>query len=150
MEYVQYKGRTRDNKYQIGKREIRNLYKALQENECVIYLPDQDYGKRKSVFVPFFAEPQACTTTGTSGIAKESNCKVITTIVYRNSDKSGYTIKLSPALDNYPTGDDEADATRINKLIETNIMYAPEQYMWLHRRFKTRPNSQDKGRIYQR
>ncbi|WP_111978376.1 LpxL/LpxP family Kdo(2)-lipid IV(A) lauroyl/palmitoleoyl acyltransferase [Algibacillus agarilyticus] len=147
MEYIQYKGRTRDNRYQIGKKDVRGLYKALENNESVIYLPDQDYGRRKSVFVPFFAEKQTCTTTATTMIANDANCKVVISTIYRNKDNSGYTIDFSPALEDYPSGDDTHDAARINKIIEAGIQQAPEQYMWLHRRFKTRPKG-DKTDLY--
>ncbi|WP_326498592.1 LpxL/LpxP family Kdo(2)-lipid IV(A) lauroyl/palmitoleoyl acyltransferase [Catenovulum adriaticum] len=140
MEYFQYKGRARDNRYLIGAKNVKGLLEALTNNEACYYLPDQDYGRRRSVFVPFFAEPQACTTTGTTLFAKESNCKVIVLMPERLPNGKGYKITLTPALDNYPSGDDQVDATRLNKLIEQGIMKAPEQYMWLHRRFKTRPD----------
>ncbi|MCU4676897.1 LpxL/LpxP family Kdo(2)-lipid IV(A) lauroyl/palmitoleoyl acyltransferase [Catenovulum sp. 2E275] len=140
MEYFQYNGRARDNKYLIGAKNVKGLLEALANNEACHYLPDQDYGRRRSVFVPFFAEPQACTTTGTTLFAKEADCKVIVLMPERLANGKGYKLTLTPALDNYPSGDDEADAARLNQLIETGIMKAPEQYMWLHRRFKTRPD----------
>ncbi len=145
MEWLQYRGRTRNNRHQIGKRDLKGLFKALADNESIIYLPDQDYGRRRSVFVPFFAVEQTCTTTGTSMIAKESKCKLVITTSYRNHDNSGYTIEFSPAIDNFPSGNDEQDALRLNRLIEQEILKTPEQYMWLHRRFKTRPNKSDKN-----
>ncbi|NTS77686.1 LpxL/LpxP family Kdo(2)-lipid IV(A) lauroyl/palmitoleoyl acyltransferase [Catenovulum sp. SM1970] len=148
MEYIQYRGRMRDNRYQIGKKDIRGLYRALGENESVIYLPDQDYGRRKAVFVPFFAEQKACTTTGTSMIARDSGCQLVITTAYRNKDNSGYTIKFDGPLEGYPSGDDTEDATRINKMMTDRILVAPEQYMWLHRRFKTREDKK-KGEVYE-
>lgn len=140
MEYFQYHGRARDNKYLIGAKNVKGLLKALADNEACIYLPDQDYGRRRCAFVPFFAEPQACTTTGTTLFAGQSKCAVILVHPRRLPNAQGYKITVSPALENYPSGDDEVDAARLNKLIEDGIRHAPEQYMWLHRRFKTRPD----------
>ncbi|WP_016957187.1 LpxL/LpxP family Kdo(2)-lipid IV(A) lauroyl/palmitoleoyl acyltransferase [Catenovulum agarivorans] len=139
MEYFQYHGRARDNKYLIGAKNVKGLLHALANNESCIYLPDQDYGRRRCAFVPFFAEPQACTTTGTTLFVGQSNCQVVIAHPQRLKNARGYKITITPALTNYPTGNDEADAAYLNKLIEDGIRQAPEQYMWLHRRFKTRP-----------
>lgn len=64
-------------------------------------------------------------------------------IPQRKDDGSGYTVEITPALDNFPTKDDIEDTTRVNQEIEKAIIRKPEQYMWLHRRFKTRPNEND-------
>lgn len=143
MEYFQYHGRARDNRYLIGAKNVKGLLNALKDNELCFYLPDQDYGRRRSVFVPFFAQPETCTTTGTTLFAKESGCTVLLVTPERLDNGKGYLVNVSPVLDNYPSGDDTADAARLNRLVEEAIMRAPEQYLWLHRRFKTRPNRKD-------
>lgn len=142
MEFFQCRGRGRSNKYMLGKRDVKGLLKALKDGEACVYLPDQDYGRNRSLFVPFFGV-EAATTTGTLIFARQKNTDSYMLIPTRNEDGSGYTIEFSPALDNFPTGDDEADVIRVNQELEKAIMRKPEQYMWLHRRFKTRPNKSD-------
>ena len=143
MEYFQFRGRGRSNKYMLGKRDVKGLIRALNDGEACVYLPDQDYGRNRSVFVPFFAVPEAASTTGTLIFARQKNCQTHMLIPTRNDDGSGYTLEISPQLENFPTGDDTADVLRVNQELEKAIMFKPEQYMWLHRRFKTRPNEDD-------
>lgn len=143
MEYFQYRGRSRSNKYMLGKRDVKGLIKALREGESCIYLPDQDYGRNRSLFVPFFAVKDAATTTGTLIFARQTNVQSFMLIPTRNDDDSGYTIKITEAMENFPTNDDRADLIRLNQELEKAISQKPEQYMWLHRRFKTRPNEKD-------
>jgi len=143
MEFFQFRGRGRSNKYMLGKRDVRGLISALRQKEVCVYLPDQDYGRNRSLFVPFFAVPDAATTTGTLIFARQKNIQNHIFIPTRNDDGSGYTLEIKPMLENFPTDDDEADVIRINQELEKAIMFKPEQYMWLHRRFKTRPNKDD-------
>jgi KDO2-lipid IV(A) lauroyltransferase len=89
-----------------------------------------------SVFVPFFGV-QAATITAASRFAAANNSVVIFYSHNRNPDNSGYHFEFSPPLENYPSGDDVADASRINQLIEQAIRRYPEQYLWMHKRFKT-------------
>lgn len=139
MEYFQFHGRNRSNKYMLGKRDVKGLIKALREGESCIYLPDQDYGRNKSLFIPFYGI-DAATTTGTMIFAKQKNAVVVMMTPTRNDDGSGYTIRISQAWQNFPTGTDEDDLLRINQELEQAISFKPEQYMWVHRRFKTRPD----------
>jgi KDO2-lipid IV(A) lauroyltransferase len=148
MEFFQFRGRGRSNKYMLGKRDVKGLIKALRQKEVCVYLPDQDYGRNRSLFVPFFAVPDAATTTGTLIFARQKNIQNHILIPTRNDDGSGYTLEIKPMMENFPTGDDEADVIRINQELEKAIMFKPEQYMWLHRRFKTRPNK-DTPSFYQ-
>tara|TARA_R110000803_G_scaffold65732_2_gene126942 strand:- start:26083 stop:27021 length:939 start_codon:yes stop_codon:yes gene_type:complete len=143
MEYFQFRGRGRSNKYMLGKRDVKGLLRALKDGEACIYLPDQDYGRSRSIFVPFFAVPEAASTTGTLIFARQKNTQTHMIIPTRNDDGSGYTLEIKPMLENFPTGDDTADVKRVNQELEKAIMVKPEQYMWLHRRFKTRPNEDD-------
>ena len=143
MEFFQHRGRARSNKYMVGKRDVKGLLRALQNKEACAYLPDQDYGRNKSLFVPFFAVKETATTTGTLIFARKRNTKTMMMIPRRNADDSGYTIEVSAPLENFPTDNDEQDLIRVNQAIEQAILVQPEQYMWLHRRFKTRPNPDD-------
>lgn len=138
MDYLQYHGRNKANKYMVGKRDVKGLIHALQQEVC-FYLPDQDYGRNRAEFVPFFAVPDAATTTGTLLFANAANCVVIPVFTYRLTDNKGYQIDILPPLSPFPTGDDKADVTRVNQWVEQAVLEHPEQYMWLHRRFKTRP-----------
>jgi KDO2-lipid IV(A) lauroyltransferase len=143
MEFFQFRGRGRSNKYMLGKRDVRGLMKALRDGEFCIYLPDQDYGRNRSLFVPFFNVKEAATTTGTLIFARQKNTKTMMLIPTRNEDGSGYTLEIQPPMENFPSKDDEADLIRVNQELEKAILQKPEQYMWLHRRFKTRPNEND-------
>jgi len=143
MEYFQHRGRGRANKYMLGKRDVKGLLGALKDGESCIYLPDQDYGRNKSLFVPFFAVEETCTTTGTLIFAKQRNAQTHFIIPTRNEDESGYTIEIMPKLENFPSEDARDDLILINQNLEKAILRQPDQYMWLHRRFKTRPNESD-------
>ncbi len=138
MEYIQYRGRKQSNKYMVHKRDVKGLLNALDEGELCLYLPDQDYGRKKSEFVPFFAVPDAASTTGSLIFAKQANCESVFLVSLRTP--TGYKIKVLPGLENFPSGDDKADVTRINQMVEKMVNIAPEQYLWMHKRFKTRPD----------
>lgn len=140
MEFFMYRGRSRSNKYMIGKKDVKGLVKALDQGEVCFYLPDQDYGPKRAVFAPFFAVPDAATTTGTLLFANAANCSVVPIYTRSLPNNGGYQIEALPALQHFPSGDDLADATRVNQWVEQAVNQVPGQYMWLHRRFKTRPN----------
>ena len=116
------------------------MIRALKQHEILWYAPDHDYGKTNSVFVPFFAVPDAATTAGSYMLVKSANPAVIPFVPRRRADGSGYELiileDISEALQG---GDKESVATQMNRAIEQAVRMAPEQYMWLHRRFKTRP-----------
>jgi KDO2-lipid IV(A) lauroyltransferase len=141
MEYISYHGRKRSNKYMVNKRNVKGLISALDDGELCMYLPDQDYGRTKCEFTPFFAVPEVATTTGSLLFAKQANCETVFLVSIRTDN--GYKIIVQPGLDNFPSGDDKYDVTRINQMIEKMIMLAPEEYLWMHKRFKTRPNADD-------
>ena len=148
LEYLQVKGRSRSNLYLVDRREIKPIIKALLKGLPIWYAPDQDYGRRASVFVPFFAVKEAATVTGTAGFAKVKNTVVQPSYTIRLPNYQGYKLVIKDVLENFPTGDDIADATRVNKIIEDMIKEAPAQYMWLHRRFKTTPNPDAPSRYH--
>lgn len=139
MEWVQTKGRTRSNKAMIDRRDLRGMVKALKQGEAVWFAPDQDYGPKGSVFAPLFAVPQAATTNGTFMLARMAKPAMITVVLIRKERGQGYELVIQPQLEDYPLDDEQAAAAYMNKIIEREILRAPSQYLWLHRRFKTRP-----------
>jgi KDO2-lipid IV(A) lauroyltransferase len=140
MEYFQYHGRCKANKYMIGKRNVRGLIEALDEGEVCFYLPDQDYGRNRCEFVPFFAVAQTATTTGTLLFAEQANCELIPIVTKRLPGGQGYEMQILPPFENMPSGNDAADVTRINQWVEKAVLMQIDQYMWVHRRFKTHPD----------
>ena len=78
------------------------------------------------------------TTLATNRLAKMSKAPVVPFFTLREEDGSGYRVVILPALDNFPTDDEVADAIRINQIIEDQVRDAPTQYFWLHKRFKRR------------
>lgn len=139
MEWVQTKGRTRSNKAMINRRDLRGMVKALKQGETIWFAPDQDYGPKGSIFAPLFAVPDAATTSGTYMLARMANPSMVTVVLIRKPQAKGYELIIQPALQHYPINDEQAAAAYMNKVIEREIMRAPSQYLWLHRRFKTRP-----------
>lgn len=121
----------------IARNDIRQVVRTLRRNLPVWYAPDQSFKGRNAALAPFFGEP-AGTNTATSRLAKISGADVILFSGYRKPDDSGYRLVVHPPLTDFPTQDIQQDATRINGLIEQAIAYAPEQYLWIHRRFKKR------------
>lgn len=132
------RGRERHLDAVVERKQVRRALRRLQDNKVLWYAADQDYGPRHSVFVDFFGIP-AATITATSQFARFNHSPVVFFAHYRKPDNSGYELHFSEALEDYPSGDEHADARRINALIEAAIRPHPEQYIWLHRRFKTRP-----------
>ncbi|MDO4433303.1 MAG: lipid A biosynthesis lauroyl acyltransferase [Alysiella sp.] len=134
------KGRHRyNNVFLVGRTEgLRGIIKHIKNsNAPFLYLPDQDFGAKDSVFVPFFGIPTA-TITGLSRIAKLTQAAVIPTIPTRLPNGT-VELRFYPAWDNFPSNDVIADTTRMNAFIEARVREQPEQYFWLHKRFKTRP-----------
>ncbi|MBH8469691.1 lipid A biosynthesis lauroyl acyltransferase, partial [Klebsiella pneumoniae] len=136
---IQTNGRMRSNKSMIDRKDLKGMIRALKSGEVVWYAPDHDYGPQASVFVPFFAVDEAATTTGTWMLARMSKAAIVPFVPRRMPDGSGYELMmLEPELAP-PLEDAETTARWMNGVVEKCIMLAPEQYMWLHRRFKTRP-----------
>ncbi|PAJ73254.1 lipid A biosynthesis lauroyl acyltransferase [Pseudoalteromonas sp. NBT06-2] len=139
LEYFMTKGRLRSNEYLIGKKDVKGLLKALSKQKLCYYLPDQDYGRKRCEFVPFFAMSQTGTTTGTTLFASSKNCETVGFSSKRTAEGK-YDIEITPMFENFPVGNETEDLTRVNQHIEYAVNNASEQYMWLHRRFKTRPD----------
>ncbi|MCX4028759.1 LpxL/LpxP family Kdo(2)-lipid IV(A) lauroyl/palmitoleoyl acyltransferase [Spartinivicinus marinus] len=145
FDYIQRQGRENyhPSSQTIPRKEVRTMLKALRQGRTVWYAPDQDYGPKQSIFVPFFGVT-AATVTATAKFAKLGKAKVVPFVQHRREDGKGYHVQVLPPLENFPTDDEEADAVTVNKLIEMEIRKRPDQYMWLHRRFKTRPEGEAK------
>lgn len=138
FEQIQGRARTRQSAGAIRRDDIRATVRALKANRAVWYAPDQDFGPRQSVFVPFMGV-NAATLTATGRLAKMSGASVVPMTQERLADGTGYRVILEPALEDLPSGDDEADARRQNAVFERWIRERPADYLWVHRRFKTRP-----------
>ncbi|PBQ25760.1 lipid A biosynthesis lauroyl acyltransferase [Shewanella algae] len=143
MEYLQVKGRLRSNKALVPKRDLRQMVRCLRNPDVIWYTADQDFGRSSAIFIPFFAVPDAATITGGTTLAKLGKAKVLPFFVERNADDTGYNIEIQAPLDNFPGENEVEDAKRGNGIVEQLISRNPAQYMWLHRRFKTRPNESD-------
>ena len=136
-EFIQYRGRTQNGNRLIHRKDVKRMIRNLRQGEILFYLPDHDYGRKKSVFVPFFAVEDACTTTGTSILAYTSRCAIVLGSGFRN-DNGKYEIMADESIEeHYPQKDEKAAAAYLNRYLEKIILRAPEQWMWLHKRFKT-------------
>ena len=122
----------------ISHTDFRSMFRALKANEALWYAPDQNYFGKHSAFVPFFGVP-ASTITATTRITNISGAPLIPLLAQRLPDDAGYRITLQAPLEDFPGTDEVSDAARILGIIENHIRQNPEQYLWVHRRFKTRP-----------
>lgn len=121
----------------ISRREgLKKVLRPLRAGTPFYYLPDMDFGRKEAVFVPFFGVP-AATITGLSRLAKATGATVLP-VITRMVGK-GYVVSVGEPWQQFPTDDVVADTQRMNAFLETEIMRSPEQYYWLHKRFKTRP-----------
>lgn len=147
--YIEVWGRTHNGNQLIDRKDVKSMVRVLKNGHRLWYLGDHDYGRHKAVFVPFFAVNDACTTTGASTLIHMGKCAVVPGSGYRN--KQGmYTLILDDSIhEDFPTRDPRAAAILLNKAIETVILRGVDQWMWLHKRFKTMEDeSQPKGIRY--
>ncbi|MFK8014939.1 MAG: LpxL/LpxP family Kdo(2)-lipid IV(A) lauroyl/palmitoleoyl acyltransferase [Gammaproteobacteria bacterium] len=135
FEEVMRRKRLKHVSHVIQRGDFRGMLRRLRKNNAVLYMPDQAYVRSNSVSVPFFDIP-APTSTGTSRLVARSGALVVPFLPVRRSDGSGYELFVYPPLENFPTDDATADAARLNALFEEQARRAPEQYLWVHRRFK--------------
>lgn len=140
FDYIQRKGRERHNldSLAVEREDVRGMLKLLRAGRAIWYAPDQDYGAKQSLFVPLFGI-QAATVTATSKFARLGKARVIPFTQQRLADGSGYRLVIHAPLENFPGETEEADCLRINQWVEGAISECPEQYLWAHRRFKSRP-----------
>ncbi|RTZ47764.1 lipid A biosynthesis lauroyl acyltransferase [Candidimonas sp. SYP-B2681] len=116
----------------------REILKVLKSGKPIMLATDMDFGLRDSVFVPFFGV-QACTLTAVSRLAQLGRARVVPFVTQVAPNYRGYKLSIFEALENFPSGDSTADALRLNQFLEKQIRLIPEQYYWVHRRFKRRP-----------
>ena len=135
-----YRGRTRFGNQQLLSRQdgARATVKAMKSGRPFYYLPDLNGKRRDSVFVPFFGIP-ASTITGLPRLAKAAGAAVVPCVTRMLPGGQGYRVEFGDAWTDFPSEDVEADTARMNTWIETAVRTMPEQYYWVHRRFKTRP-----------
>lgn len=117
---------------------VRGTVKAMKAGRPFYYLPDMDYGREDSIFVPFFGVP-AATITGLSRLSRLARAAVVPCVTEMLPGGQGYVTRLGEPWADFPTADVEADTLRMNQWIESVVRTMPEQYYWVHRRFKTRP-----------
>ena len=145
FDFIQRRGRERHNadSLAVERDDVRGMLKLLRSGRAIWYAPDQDYGSKQSIFVPLFGIP-AATVTATSKFAKLGKAQVVPFTQQRLADGSGYKLVIHAPLSDFPGESDEADCLRINQWVERAIRECPEQYLWAHRRFKTRPPGEPK------
>ena len=136
------KGRTRFGGVMFPRQAgIKKGIEIINSGTVYYYLPDLDFGPKRSVFVPFFGVP-AATVTGLAYIARTTGAAVVPCVTRMLPGGGGYRARLYPAWRDFPSGDDHADARRMMAFIEERVLEMPEQYFWLHKRFKTRPEGE--------
>ncbi|WAH57508.1 lipid A biosynthesis lauroyl acyltransferase [Pseudomonas silvicola] len=140
FDFVQRQGRERHNldSLAVEREDVRGMLKLLRKGRAIWYAPDQDYGAKQGIFVPLFGIP-AATVTATTKFARLGKARVVPFTQQRLADGSGYRLVIHPPLEDFPGESEEADCLRINQWVEASIRECPEQYLWAHRRFKSRP-----------
>jgi len=138
-------GRTRFGRQRAISRQegVRPAIAAIKEGIPFYYLPDQDYGARDAIFLPFFSA-SAATITGLSRITRLTGARVLPCVTRMLAGGAGYELRCYPVWEDFPSGDDAADARRMNVFIEERVLEMPEQYFWTHKRFKTRSPGEEK------
>jgi KDO2-lipid IV(A) lauroyltransferase len=131
-------GRARFNDTVLMSRQdgLRRAIKSLREGLPFFYATDMDFGPQDAIFVPFFGVP-AATVTGLPRLVQMTKARIVPLVSHLTPE--GYVAELQPAWENFPSDDLEADVRRLNAFVEAQAMRMPEQYFWVHKRFKTRP-----------
>jgi KDO2-lipid IV(A) lauroyltransferase len=137
IEYFMKKNRESHAEKAIAREAVRDMLRSLKQNKPLWFAIDQNFGHKHGVFVDFFGV-KAATNTIISRLAHISGAAIIPYFTQRLEHHQGYKMVLQPPLEHFPCGDNVLDALRINQLIEAQIRKAPEQYLWVHRRFKDR------------
>lgn len=137
--WVQKKGRLRSNNQLIDRKNVKAMFLALRRGNILWYAPDQDYRAKSSIFVPFFGVKDTATTLGSYKLIRSCNPAVIPFTPLRRANGKGYEITILPAVTDLPLHSAVETTAQINRVIEQCILKAPEQYIWAHPRFRTRP-----------
>lgn len=122
----------------VSRKNTRQLIKGIKQKIPTWYAPDQDFKRERNVFAPFMGIATA-TITASSRLAQSSGAAMLPYYPERKKDGSGYILHIDPPLEDFPSTDEFQDASRINRSIEKYLWEFPENYMWIHQRFKTRP-----------
>lgn len=138
LEWYQNRSRLKYTQIMISKNDLRSAVRFLRNGGVLWYAPDQDFGERQSVFAPFLGI-QTATLGITARLVELTGSRVVPMFPVYDAASRRYTVRLFPPLQEFPTGDIVADLTRINAMLEEQVRRAPDQYWWIHRRFKTRP-----------
>jgi Kdo2-lipid IVA lauroyltransferase/acyltransferase len=143
VDHAMRKGRLRWGNADIFPRSdsVKPLLRAIRQGHGFFNLPDMDFGIKDAAFVPFFGVP-AATLLAPSRMAQMLGMVVQPVIAELLPGAQGYRVHFLPPLENFPTDDPEADALRMNQFIEAQIRQRLPQYLWVHKRFKTRPAGQ--------
>ncbi|MBI2307243.1 MAG: lipid A biosynthesis acyltransferase [Rhodocyclales bacterium] len=121
----------------------RATVKAMKAGRPFYYLPDMDFRTKDAIFAPFFGVP-AWTITGLSRLSRLAGAAVVPCVTRMLPGSAGYEVSFGDAWENFPTDDAEADTRRMNEWLEAVVRTMPEQYYWVHRRFKTRPAGEER------
>ncbi|CCN37764.1 Lipid A biosynthesis lauroyl acyltransferase [Vibrio nigripulchritudo SO65] len=147
VDFIQNWGRTRFGHQMVDREDVRGMVRVLKSGGRLWYLPDQDYGSQNSVYVPFFAYDKACTPSGTGFLVDMGKCAVITASSLRDGNQ--YCLEIDSDISaNFPRRDPEGAAVVMNHAIEKVITRGMDQYMWMHRRFKTMHDGSERGHLY--
>jgi len=144
MDAAMRRGRLRFGNAEIFARSesAKPLLRAIRRGDGFFNLPDMDFGERDAAFVPFFGVP-ACTLLAPSRMARAMNMIVQPVLAEILPAGQGYRVRFMPAWTDFPTDDPLADTARLNRWIEQEILRNPAQYLWVHKRFKTRPAGEE-------
>lgn len=142
VEHMLSRNRDRHTSGAVRRDDAKQVIRLLRHNHAVWYAPDQAFVKRQSTVAPFFGVP-ALTNNATPRLAKVSGSPVLPFFGYRLAGGLGYRLVIRPSLTNFPSEDLDADIARINEVIAEMVRHAPEQYLWVHRRFKARRGERD-------
>ena len=138
LEWYQNRSRLAYGEAVISKRDVRRAIRRLRRGGMIWYAPDQDFGPDQTVFAPFFGI-QTATLLATHRLAQLTGCAVVPMFPVYDEFRRQYIVHIQPPLSAFPGTDAGDDLARVNALMEAHIRTAPEQYWWIHRRFKTRP-----------
>ncbi len=141
LEKINFKHLNQTYQKAIPRENIRDVVRCLRKNIPVFFTPDIDPAMHGGVFAQFFGV-NAYSLTATAKLAKISKADILPVSFFRRSDYSGYDLTLHPPLSQYPSGDEQEDARKINQMLEEIINQHPEQYFWQYKRFKTRPSGE--------
>jgi len=144
FEWAVKRGRLRYATHMYTNDEIRGAVRHLKQGGFLWYAPDQDMRGKDTVFAPFFGVP-AATITATHQLARLTGCAVVPFFHRREGDR--YILRVAPPLEDFPSQDAVADSARVNAQIEAMVREAPDQYLWIHRRFKRQPEG--RSRFYE-